>query len=356
MTILVTGGAGFIGSNLAVSLARDEPGTRVIALDNLRRRGSEVNLRRLREHEIEFVHGDVRVASDVELGGRPFDVLVECSAETSVLAGYDDAPGPVLDTNLTGAIHCFEAARRRGARVVFLSTSRVYPISSLNAVPVVERATRFELAEGLRGDGVSEAGVTEQFPLEGARSLYGASKLAAELLLHEYGAAYGLEYVVDRLGVVAGPGQMGKVEQGVFTLWMARHYFGDPLAYRGWGGTGKQVRDLLHVEDLSALVRRQLARWADVRGRTYNVGGGRQVSLSLVEATALCTEITGRTLDIGQVADTHPYDVRLYLSDHSLVTRDTGWRPERDPRRILEDIYRWLQTHEADLAPVLRGM
>jgi CDP-paratose 2-epimerase len=283
------------------------------------------------------------------------DVLIECSAEPSVLAGYHDSPRYVVEANLGGAVNCFELARRRRAALIFLSTSRVYPIAPVNAIAVEETDTRFEIAERQALPGVSAKGISESFGLNGARSLYGATKLAAELVLHEYGDMYGLRYVINRLGVITGPGQMGKVDQGVFALWMARHYFRMPLVYKGWGGTGKQVRDLVHVDDVWNLVGAQLGVWEQIDRKTYNVGGGRAVSLSLREATALCQEITGNRVALDSSSDTHPSDVRAYLTDHSHVTNELGWIPTRDARTTLADIYDWIKSDEHRLAPIFKS-
>src|SRR5205823_4167681 len=143
-----------------------------------------------------------------------------------------------------------ELARRHRAYVLFLSTSRVYPVAGLRALALEELDTRFELAAAQPDPGASPHGIAETFALDGARTLYGSTKLAAELLIEEYRDAYDLRAVIDRCGVIAGPWQMGKVDQGVFTYWMLAHHFGRPLTYIGFGGSGKQVRDLLHVDDL----------------------------------------------------------------------------------------------------------
>ncbi len=201
--------------------------------------------------------------------------------------------------------------------------------------------------------GASAAGIAEDFPLDGARTLYGSTKLAAELLIAEYRAAYGLRAVVNRCGVIAGPWQMGKVDQGVFTFWMLAHHFGRPLSYIGFGGTGRQVRDLLHVLDLVDLLDEQLAAPEHWDGVIANVGGGRSCSLSLAETTALCAEITGNTVEVGAVLEDRPGDVPSYISDCRKLFGLTGWRPRRDARVILQDIHAWIAEHEADLARLL---
>lgn len=354
-TVLVTGGAGFVGSWIAAALAREARGARVVAFDNLRRRGVETHVPALEAAGVRFVHGDVRNADDVADATADCDLIIDCSAEASASAGYVDSPHRVVQTNLIGTIHCLEKARRHRSRVVYFSTSRVYPIERINRIAVVEEPTRWTIAPDQPQDGVSRDGVDERFTLDGVRTLYGATKLASELLLREYAAMYGLPYVINRFSVIAGPGQMGREEQGVFALWMARHHFGGALTYRGWGGHGKQVRDLLHVEDVWRLVRLQLTQWDRVDGKTYNAGGGRSGSVSLREATELCRTLTGRRIEIGSEAGTHPSDVRLYLTDHAAVSRDTGWQPTYDPRAIFEDLHNWMASNHDCLAPVFRS-
>lgn len=351
MRVLVTGGAGFVGGNLVVALAERHPGWEIVALDNLMRRGSELNLARLREAGAEFVHGDVREPADLAAAGD-FDAMVECSAEPSVLAGFADTSYSV-QTNLVGAFNCLERARAQGAFLVFLSTSRVYPVAPQLELDLEEAADRFELSAEQPVAGASERGISEDFPMAGARTLYGATKLSAELLIEEYADAFGLRAVTNRCGVIAGPWQMGKVDQGVFSWWLLSHLFGRPLTYIGYGGSGKQVRDLLHVDDLIDLVDEQLAdpeRWSGV---VANVGGGRDCSLSLLETTALCRELTGKEVPIGTEAETRPGDVPVYLSDCGRLHSLTSWRPRRGARDVLADLLAWSTEHEDELRAAL---
>ncbi len=343
--ILITGGAGFIGSSLALALTERHADWEVTALDNLHRRGSELNLPRLREAGVRFHHGDVRELDDILAVGE-IDALLECSAEPSVMAGIDGDTGFLVRTNLLGAYHCLEAAARHGAQVVFLSTSRVYPVAALNALSFEEGETRFALLDTQRVAGASTRGISEGFPLEGARTLYGTTKLAAELLVGEYAETFGLATVVNRCGVIAGPWQMGKVDQGVFTHWMLAFHFRRAISYFGFGGAGKQVRDLLHVDDLTDLVEDQLLRPEHWAGAVVNVGGGPDVSLSLAETTALCREITGNELALGSDPLTRAGDIRIYLSDCAALAQYTDWRPERSATQIMSDIHTWIRDHE----------
>jgi CDP-paratose 2-epimerase len=351
--VLVTGGAGFVGANLAVSLARRHPEWEIVAFDSLYRRGSELNLVRLREAGVAFLHGDVRHREDLRAAGA-VTAVVECSAEPSVLTGTGGgSPEYAVQTNLLGAYHCLEHARSCGAGVVFLSTSRVYPVAALRGIRLEDAGSRFAVAPTQELPGVSPRGVSEAFPMEGARTLYGATKLAAELLVAEYADAYGVPAVVDRFGVIAGPWQMGKVDQGVFSYWMLAHVLGRPLRYIGFEGSGKQVRDLLHVEDAVDLVEEQLADLARWSGMVVNAGGGPECSLSLLETTELCRRITGRSVPVAPDPQERPGDVPVYLSDCTRLFGHTEWRPRRSPEDVLQDVFEWITAHEREVRTAL---
>jgi CDP-paratose 2-epimerase len=354
MRILITGGAGFIGSHLCLALRQRLPGVEVTALDNLKRRGSELALSRLMHGGVRFLHGDVRAPEDIEAAG-PVDLLVECSAEPSVHAGYGASPSYVVQTNLVGLVNCLDHLRRHGGDLIFLSSSRVYPIAKLRALPLVQAADRLALEIGAAGEGWSAAGIGEAFPLLGSRSLYGATKLAAELMIEEYAALYDLRAAINRCGVVAGPGQMGKVDQGFVALWVARHVFGGPLAYCGFDGEGWQVRDVLHVADLADLVVEQAGMMGAYAGTTQNVGGGMACSTSLLELTALCCRISGRHVEIARDATTRAADIPYYVSDCGLLATRSQWQPRRTMVEVVGDTHRWLLDEREWLEPAFRA-
>ncbi len=350
--VLVTGGAGFVGANICVALARGRDQLEVVAFDNLHRRGSELNLPRLEAVGVRFVRGDVRERAALE-AIEPIEALIECSAEPSALIGMSGDTSYPVETNLIGAYNCLELARRDGAQVIFLSTSRVYPYPALGELRLRETETRFELEAEQPLAGASTAGISEDFPLAGPRTIYGATKLAAELLVTEYAANFQIPTVIDRCGVIAGPWQMGRVDQGVFTFWLLHHHFELPLSYIGYAGSGLQVRDLLHVDDLVGLVADQLDDPPAWDGFVGNVGGGRERSLSLLETTEICRALTGNIVAITSSPEQRPGDVPLYISDCSRLGRVSAWEPRKRPREVLADINAWITDNEASVAASL---
>lgn len=352
MKMLVTGGAGFVGSNLSIEFKKNKKDFHVVALDNLRRRGSELNIPRLKENGVEFIHGDIRNREDFEAIGKT-DVILECSAEPSVLAGFHSSPDYLLNTNILGTINCLEYARKYGADIVFLSTSRVYPTKTINNLNFIETPTRFELSNEQNIPGVSSEGYTEDLPIYGSRTLYGATKLASELIIQEYIEMYGLRSVIDRCGVITGSWQMGKVDQGVIVLWVAKHHYQQSLSYIGYGGKGKQVRDLLHIKDLYRLLDIQIEDMDEHNGEIYNVGGGLERSVSLLELTSLCQRYTGNRIPINGVAEDRAGDIRIYVTDNSKITKRTGWKPEISVDKTVEEISNWIKENSELLRPIL---
>ncbi|MFA5100546.1 MAG: NAD-dependent epimerase/dehydratase family protein [Candidatus Omnitrophota bacterium] len=347
--ILIAGGCGFIGSSLGIFLKNKYPCVDITALDNLKRRGSELNLARLKDNGIRFVHGDVRNPEDLSFE-RGVDLVIECSAEPSVIAGMDN-PVYMIHTNMSGAVNCLELCRRHKADIVFLSTSRVYPYRAINNIPVVETGTRLTWKSGRRLQGWSSHGINEEFTTQGPKTLYGATKLSSEMFMHEYMDRYGIRGVINRCGVIAGPWQFGKVDQGVFTLWMLAHYFKRSLHYIGF--KGKQVRDILHVSDLCRLIDLQISDIGRVNGKVFNVGGGLKANLSLLETTNLCRRITGNKVVIKKQAECRPGDVGIFITDTRMVQRETGWHVREPAEVILDDIYRWICVNERQIKKTL---
>ena len=338
-TFLVTGGAGFVGSHTAITLKERFIDAEVKVLDNLLRRGSERNIPLLEAKGIQFFHGDVRIREDLEAVGH-FDTLIECSAEPSVLAGSSGSPAYVINTNLNGLINCAELCRKKQALLLFLSTSRVYPVQKLINTNSIESDLRFDFSDEQTISGVSKEGISEDFPLQGYRSYYGASKYAAEVILDEYRHSGEFPIIINRCGVLAGPRQFGKSDQGIVPFWLKAHMNNQPLKYIGFNGSGKQVRDMLHIDDLVDLIEMQIRQYELFKDDTYNVGGGLNNSLSLLQLSSLCQEITGNKPFIEASKEERYADIPIYITDNTKILKSANWSIKKTPSDILEDIYR----------------
>lgn len=342
--ILITGGCGFIGANLAIALHLS--GRSVVAFDNLSRPGSDILCTLLKDHGIVFQHGDVRNPEDLYRLRQDISAVIDASAEPSVLTGSDPRDSQfVVHNNLFGTVNCIDFSLSHKIPILFLSTSRVVPINFLNNLLYHETDNRFTPETGQFG--LTNGAVGLDVPMDGIRSLYGATKLSCELLLREYATRYDIPAIINRCGVIAGPWQLGKQDQGVLTHWLACHRYKKPLKYIGFGGTGKQVRDILHIDDLVALIMMQLPIINEFRGDVFPVGGGSNFSVSLKEATYFCTEITGNAIDIGCEETTSPADVKWFSTDISKTADTFGWRPQKDVFTVLKDIDRWLIQNES---------
>lgn len=353
MKILITGGCGFVGSNLAILFKQYYTHSEVYCLDNLSRRGSEINLQKILLAGGRFVHGDVRIKTDFDRIPA-VDIVIDAAAEPSVLAGK--IPGELenlIDTNLNGTINTLYFAKKHQAAIIFLSTSRVYPYDILAGANVVSSPKRFNFSSDQIINGLSEYGVAEDYPLQGLRSLYGATKLASEYFIQEFAYNFNLPAVINRCGVLSGPYQMGKIDQGVIVLWMAKHFWKGRLDYIGYGGLGQQARDVLHVRDLFRLVQWQISNLGLHKGQIFNVGGGLENTVSLAELTELCTQITGNKIEIGSFAENRPGDLPIYVTNNSKITEFSGWKPELNVFTLLNEVHDWFISDETSLKIIL---
>jgi CDP-paratose 2-epimerase len=347
--ILIAGACGFVGSTLARTWIESAAGHQLIGIDSFARPGSEVNRLALRELGVEVRHADLRLASDLE-GLPDVDAVVDAAANPSVLAGVDGRTSSrqLVEHNLLGTVNLLEVCRRRRAAFVLLSTSRVYSIPPLASLETRVRNGAFEPETGPPAAplprGLSPEGITESFSTAPPVSLYGSTKVASEQLALEYGDAYGFPVWIDRCGVLAGGGQFGRPDQGIFAYWVNSWRRRRPLAYIGFDGCGHQVRDCLHPADLVPLIEGQLASTEPKKPRVVNVGGGRASALSLRQLSEWCRE---RLFDHEVVADARPraFDLPWVVLDASLAAEAWGWSPRRGTREILEEILRHAEAH-----------
>ena len=343
MKVLITGICGFAGSALARRIKQSVPETGVLGIDNLMRAGSEMN-RRLHAEKISVFHGDIRCASDIE--GLPrADWVIDAAANPSVLAGLHSGTRQLMEHNLFGTVNVLDYCLRYHAGFILLSTSRVYSIPALSQLPMEVVGSRFvpRFAKVL-GSGISERGLSEEFSTAAPVSLYGAAKLASEALALEYGHAFGFPVWINRCGVLAGAGQFGTVEQGIFSFWIHAWRSRKPLRYIGFGGNGYQVRDALHPDDLATLILAQMQFPGSDRERICNVSGGIENAISLRELSAWCADRFGPHAVSAAEVD-RPFDIPWLVLDHSRATSIWNWQPQRSLESILDEIGQHAERH-----------
>jgi CDP-paratose 2-epimerase len=349
VNVLITGICGFVGSVLANHLREHRDATRIgiVGIDNLSRPGSELNRRALTRLGVTVLHGDIRLPADLDGCGN-IDWVIDAAANPSVLAGVDgrSSSRQVVENNLFGTVNLLEHCRSRGAGLILLSTSRVYSIAPLAALKVESRAGAFRPVLGPGGlDGLSLAGVSEQFSTTPPLSLYGTTKLASEQLALEYHYSFGTPVWINRCGVLAGGGQFGHATQGIFSYWINAYMRRRPLRYIGYQGTGYQVRDCLHPRDLAVLVLQQLEAGDERRlPRVVNVSGGADSSISLAQLTQWCEARFGPHC-VERDVQPRPYDIPWMVLDSAAATKAWNWSPRLNLELILEEIALHAEQH-----------
>jgi CDP-paratose 2-epimerase len=344
MRILISGVCGFVGSTLARGLSDRGTAHTLVGCDNFIRPGSEANRGELKRRGVTLHHADLRAASDLE-ALPPCDWVIDAAANPSVLAGVDGQASSrqLVEHNLGGTVNLLEYAKRHRAGFTLLSTSRVYSIAALAAIPGEEVAGAFQPRGA--GPGWSAAGITETFSTQAPVSLYGATKLASEALALEYGETFSLPVFVNRCGVLAGAGQFGRADQGIFSYWIHSWRRGRPLRYLGFGGRGQQVRDCLHPADLLPLLEKQWT--APRRGaaeRTLNVSGGAASARSLRQLSDWCAARFGPQT-VAADGRARPFDLPWIVLDSSQAERLWQWRPQHTTDDILAEIAAHADSH-----------
>ena len=337
MKILITGICGFAGLTIAKSLLQSYSNLQIVGLDNFSRKGSELNIPEIKKIGIELLRGDIRSKSDTDALPK-VDWVIDCAANPSVLAGIDgqSSSRQLMEHNLLGTINLLEYCKTHKAGLILLSTSRVYSALELAALPVKSSSGRFELQD-CDLNGASSSGISEDFPTTTPLSLYGASKLASETLILEYGECFGFPVWINRCGVLAGAGQFGRADQGIFSFWIHSFKEKRPLKYIGFEGTGHQVRDALHPNDLTSLLTRQIHEPNWDAPKIINVGGGIENSMSLQQLSDWCEQRFGPN-EVTSSSDSRPMDAPWIVMDSTVAQNAWNWSVKTKLEQILQDI------------------
>jgi CDP-paratose 2-epimerase len=345
MRILITGICGFTGSTLALAIRESFEGAEIFGCDNFVRRGSEVNRLALHNLHIQLHYADLRAASDIDaLPGA--DWVIDAAANPSVLAGVDGAASSrqVVEHNLVGTINLLEYCKRHRAGFILLSTSRVYSIPQLGSLKVEESAGAYRpVADQDFPKGITTNGISEDYSVAPPVSLYGSTKLASECLALEYGMDFDFPVWINRCGVLAGAGQFGRADQGIFSYWINAWLRRQPLSYIGFNGKGWQVRDCLHPRDLMSILRTQM-KGASNKNQIVNVSGGLANSMSLAQLSAWCAKRFGPR-EIGAVQQPRSFDIPWMVLDPARAAKEWDWQLETPAEEILDEIANHAEKH-----------
>ena len=334
MKILITGGCGFVGSNLAIYFKNNAIGTKVNTLDNLSRKGALLNLDRLKKKKIKNFKKDI--SNYNELKNLPkYDLIVDCCAEAAVEESKREID-KVFYTNLVGTFNILKKCTKDKAKLIFLSSSRVYSINNLRRL----KKNKFL--------------VNEKFDTSGPKSLYGFSKYSSEHLIKEFSFLYKIKYIINRLGVISGPWQFGKQDQGFVSLWIWKHINRKKLSYIGFGGKGSQIRDVLHIADVCKLIAKQIKKMNSINNLTLNAGGGSKNAISLKGLTIICQKITSNKIKIFSEKNTSEYDIPYYVTNNSKVNKIYNWYPQKRVFNIIKDIYSWMISNKKILKKYIK--
>jgi CDP-paratose 2-epimerase len=332
---LITGGAGFIGSNYASRLL--QRGAQVTLLDNLSRRGADRNLAWLREtygaNSFELVVADVRNAAALLEPVRAADVVVHLAAQVAVTSSVVD-PRSDFEINALGTFNVLEAARLADHKpfIIYSSTNKVY--GEMHEHKLTEQRTRYKIAK--LPHGLPE---TQQLDFH---SPYGCSKGSAEQYVRDYARIYGIPSVVFRQSCIYGPRQFGVEDQGWLAWFVIAAVLEKAITIYG---DGKQVRDMLHVNDLLAAYDAAIARRKKVAGQVYNVGGGPAFTLSIWrECGPMLEKMLGRKIPVGY-ADARPGDQKVYISDIRKAKKELGWAPKVEVEQGAQELVDWVRAH-----------
>ena len=333
MRILITGGCGFIGSNLAAHyLAK---GWEVVAYDNFSRPGAEKNAAWLGDQQndrLQLIRGDVRDLESLRQAMQGADVVAHLAAQVAVTTSVEDPMEDFL-VNALGGMNVLEAARTGGSDpiVLYASTNKVY--GGLDHLEVGKATLRYHLPEYPNGIG-------EDFPID-LHSPYGCSKGACDLYMIDHARIYGLRTVVFRQSCIYGPRQFGIEDQGWVAHFVISAVLGRPITIYG---DGRQVRDVLHVKDLINVFDRAIERIEVCAGQAYNLGGGPQNATSLLELVYRLEPILDRAIPL-TFDEWRPGDQRVYVSDVRKAEKDLGWEPRTSIGEGLQDLCEWVQEN-----------
>jgi len=336
LKILITGGCGFVGSNLCIFLKKKN--FNVYSLDNLSRKGSTYNLNILKKISIKNFNYNISDAKKINSLPK-FDIIVDCCAEAAIEVSKKEIH-KVVNTNLIGTINILQKIKKDNSKIIYLSSSRVYPIEHLSKDYKLKNLSKKLKIKKM---------INENDNIIGPKSIYGLTKLTSEMFIEEFAYAFGIKYLINRCGVISGPLQFGKQDQGFVSLWIWNHLNKKNLSYIGYGGRGNQIRDVLHIYDLCDLIHLQIKKFNKIYNKLFTLGGSKKSFTSLKNLTKICEKTTGNIIKFKKIAKTSNYDIPCYISNNKKIMKTYRWKPKKNINNIVNDTYAWLSKNKKKL-------
>ncbi len=334
MKILVTGGCGFVGANICLDLRKKHS---VTSLDNLSRKSSIINFEKLKKNKIKNYKFDIFNSKKIAKLPK-YDLIIDCCAEAAVEISRKDID-KVFNTNLIGTFNLLKKSKKDKSKIIFISSSRVNSIQSINKI---FKNKKIKIRKK----------INENFDTLNPKSFYGFTKFASELMIEEFAYAFNLKYLINRCGVISGPMQFGKQDQGFVSLWIWHHYQKKNLSYIGYGGKGNQIRDVLHIDDLKDLINIQIKNFNNIYNKKFCIGGSDKSYTSLKNLTQICETVTGNKIKFKKQKKTSIYDIPYFITDNSYIKKVYNWSPKRNILNVVKDTYKWLTENKKQLLKI----
>jgi len=336
MNIIITGGCGFVGSSLSIFLKKNIKNSTILSIDNLSKSYSKFNEAILIKNKIRNERINLGNLNSLKKIKFKADYIIDCSAEPAVEISKKKIVN-VIESNFLSTVNVLEKAKKDKSKLIFISSSRVYPIA--------ESYEKFKKFKNKK----KHFPYREQLNFDGTKTIYGFTKYSSEQLIQEYNYSERVKFIINRCGLISGPGQYGKVEQGLVALWMWRHINKMSLNYLGYGGMGDQVRDVLFIEDLCRLILIQIKKFKKFENNLFCIGGGIKNAINLRNLTNICQKITKNKIKIINKPKTSIYDIPYYVTSLNKISKISNWKPMISLNQGLFEIYNWMINNKNEI-------